>query len=195
MRSTVSRQKVADDLLGRAYADLNVIQLAKARAGIQSTPFQEKAAHGVERLFSFFRAKLMKGFDHRAVEKSRAQFRAAIGRCGGTRRSARAGIKFMRAFDEGERLGFGEVEAMAELDDRAKHGGSFDFGAVPLGLGFRPTQGSRPTILPEIDAVAQPVPGVLTRLEFRRSRHHFFDQPAVAPMVADGEGLRRHQRN
>ena len=87
--------------------------------------------------------------------------------------------------DAGERFGLGEVETIPQVNDGAENSGGFDFGAAPSRLCLGPAQGPRRAIFPKINAVAEPVPGVLARLEVAFARYDPFDESAVAPVVAD----------
>ena len=91
--------------------------------------------------------------------------------------------------DESKRFGFGEAQPVAQPDHRAQDRGVFDFAARSLGFRFRPAQSARATVFPEISAVAEPVPGVLTRLQVVFARHHAFDQAAITAVVAHHEPL------
>ena len=82
-----------------------------------------------------------------------------------------------------------KVEAVAELDDRAEDGGTFDFGAFAAGLLFGPLVGAGRPVFPEIDAAAEPVVGVLAGEEFRFSRQHGIGHPAVAAVEAEDGAL------
>ena len=76
--SDASRQEVADDLFRRANADLDVIQFAKTRSGIQFASFEKKSTDRVKWLFAFPLANLVKGFDYRTVEKTHLKRRTPI---------------------------------------------------------------------------------------------------------------------
>ena len=73
-----TRPEAADDLLWRADADLNVIQLTEPGAWIQVPSLHEKPSDGVKRLPAFFLTELVERFHHRAIQVARPQFQTAI---------------------------------------------------------------------------------------------------------------------
>ena len=190
-----AREEITDDLFGRTNADLNVIQFAETGGRIQGASLQEKAANRIERFFAFLLAQVVERFNHRAVKTADLEVCAAILR----RRKARGGTDFevslMGVFDEGQRFGIGEVQAIPQVNHRAQDGGGFDFASVWSSLRLCPAQGSGGTVLPKINAVAKPVPGVFTWLEFGFPGDNPYGQISVATVIADGERVGKHQRN
>ena len=183
--SGASRKEIANDLFGRANADLDVIELAKAGTGIQCASFHKKAAYSVERLIAFLLTKLVDRFDHRAIKESDLKRSAAILQHGGTRSGAELQICFMGILDESKRLSFRQIEAIAQLDNRTQHCGSFDSARPPLRLRFRPAQSACATVFPKINPMAKPIPRILARLKVVLSRHDTFDQAPVATVVSN----------
>jgi len=161
-----AREEITDDLFGRTNADLNVIQFAKAGGRIQGASLQEKAASRVERLFSFLLAQPVERFNHRAVKTADLEVCAAILRW----RKAGGGTDFevslMGVFDEGQRFGIGEVQAVPQVNHRAQDGGRIDLACGSPSLRLRPAQRSGGTVLPKVNAVAKPVPGIFTWFQF-----------------------------
>ena len=157
----VPRPEAADDLLGRANTDLNVIQFAKSGARIQFAAFNEETANRVKRHLVFLLTKLVKGFHDRAIQISRPQIGASISRFLYARRIAKPPVFIMRRPDLLERFHIGKVQAVAEVNHRAQHCGMFDFAAVPFAFLLGPASRPLRAVLPKIIAVAEPVPRIL----------------------------------
>ena len=78
-----------------------------------------------------------------------------------------------------------QVEAIAELDDGPDDGGAFDFTAFAASLLFCPLECSCGAVFPEVDAVAEPVVGVLAGEELGLSCEDGIRHAAVAAVVAE----------
>lgn len=82
-----------------------------------------------------------------------------------------------------------QIEAVAKLDDGSEDGGALDLTALAAGLSFGPFLGASGAVLPEIDAGAEPVVGVLTGGEFRFSRQHGIRHAPVAAVEGEDGAL------
>ena len=190
-----AREEITDDLFGRTNADLNVIQFAEAGGRIQGASLQEKAASRVERFFAFLLAQPVERFNHRAVKTADLQVCAVILRRGKARGGTDFEVSLMGVFYEGQRFGIGEVQAVPQVNHRAQDGGGFDFASVSSSLRLRPAQGSGGTVLPKVNTVPKPVPGIFTWFEFGFPGDNPPGQTSVATVIADGKRVGKHQRN
>jgi hypothetical protein len=189
------RPKAADNLLGRADTDLDVIEFTESGASIQLVSFHEKPSNAVKRLLILFLTKLMEGFQHGTIQLSGAEMGSAIPRNQRARLVTELQISIVSNPDLFERLRVGKVEAIAQINDRAHYSGIFDFAAMSLAFLMCPAFGSRLAVFPKVNSVSKPVPGVSAGVNFSFERNDFSRDRNVASVVANDQRTGNHQRN
>ena len=96
----------------------------------------------------------------RAVQISRPKFGAAILGYNIASLGAHLDINFVCRADFFERVRISKIEAVTKINDGTRHNGVLDLTPLELGLFYRPPFGARMTVLPKVNAMPKPVPGV-----------------------------------
>ena len=172
-----------------------MIQFTKTSAGIQFAALDEKPAPGIKRWLAFLLTKLVERLHHRAIQISRPKFQTAILCDRRTSLGANLQISIVSGPDLLECLRVGKIEAVAQVNHSAQHGGMFDFAVVLLAFRLGPASRPRRAVLPKVKAVAEPVPWILAGMQGNFLRNDFSCDPNVAPVIPDDEGMGNHQRN
>jgi hypothetical protein len=86
-----------------------------------------------------------------------------------------------------QRFRVGEIETVAEVNDRAEHGRKFDLAAGLPAFSFGPTLRTFIAVLPEIDAMTKPVPCILTWPEVVFVRNDLSRDTPVASVIPDDQ--------
>ena len=96
---------------------------------------------------------------------------------------------------DSERARFGQIETMAEVDDRSDDERCFDAPAEPIRMSLNelsPLQRSRRTILPKISAFPEPIVLVFAGPNRLPAAENFFSDHFVAPVKTQYERRRVH---
>ena len=134
----VTRPEKADDLLQRADANLNVIQLTKSSAVKQFAALDEKSAHRVKCRFALVLAKLVERLHHCAIQIPRPEFQAAIPGDRRTSFGTDSPVRTVGNPDLVERLHIGQIETVPQVNHRPQHGGMPDAAAPLFAFRFGP---------------------------------------------------------
>jgi hypothetical protein len=194
LEGTCRRLEEAENAPGIAHADLNVIKAAEGGGGIDGLAFIQEAWHGVEGWKSGAGGAVMEVVDHRTVEETGFGLGSFVAQGFDTTFGAPLHVVLVGRCDEFRAFGIGEVKAMAEVDQRADDGGFLDLAVRNLRHLLCPVQGACLAAFPEVDAVAEPVPGIGAGAEMAAVENHPGDG-FIATVVAKDDLGWKHQRN
>jgi hypothetical protein len=123
------------------------------------------------------------------------EFRAVISRrdCAGSNTGFH--VSLIGAFDQRQSWRVGQAETIAQINDRTQDARSFDPVSMPSRRFLGPTQCPFVTVFPKVDAVAKPVPSILTWLEVILSTDNTLDQREVTTVIDDDKRVGQYQRN
>ncbi len=136
------RPEVADYLPGPADAYLNMVQFTESGVSIEFLPLHKKSTDGVIRLLFLFATKLVECLHYGAIQIPRPKLRSAVPCRLQIRGTAKSSVLLIRGLDVGERLYVGEIETVAEVNDRTQDSRIFNFAVITLAFCKRPALGS-----------------------------------------------------
>ena len=161
------------DAVEVADANLDVVHLPEAGVGIELLALPEDPPHRVEGILASVRVKGMGHLDHGAVQPANEHIFLFSQRFGVFRQGEAGqimGVKqeVVAGFEGLQRLGFEQIEAVAEVDNRPDNRFVLYLGLAAGGVLFEMAgvlEGSFGVVLPEVYAVAEPVVVVLAMLQ------------------------------
>ncbi len=183
------RSEIALDTIEIAYADLNMVLFLETSVRIEFFPFPEDPAHRIVRTLFVLGPESVNGLDHGAIERPQEEIPFLANRpvLGKLNTGFRTGIvqDSVPLTQDLQRIRFQQVEAVAQIDDRANDRFIFNPAFSSTGVFFADSgiiKRSKRIVLPKVDPVAEPIVLIFAGFQALASSEHLFGEAAVAAM-------------